>query len=66
MSDVPFYSKLDFIRLMERKRGLNFTFGWLQMAYALPSVPEAQELEIIQKEVQALLALPDYNTTVEV
>lgn len=63
MSDVPFYNKLDFIRLMERKRGRDFTFGWLEMAYALPPVPEDQETEIIQKEAVALLALPDYNTT---
>jgi hypothetical protein len=64
MSDIPFYNKLDFIRLMERKRGRDFTFGWLEMAYALPPVPEDQEIAIIQKEVQLLLVLPDYNTTI--
>ena len=64
MSDVPFYNKLDFIQLMIRKRGKDFTLGWLQMAYALPPEPEDQEIAIIQKEVQSLLVLPDYNTTI--
>jgi hypothetical protein len=64
MSDIPFYNKLNFIQLMERKRGRDFTLGWLQMAYALPPVPEDQEIAIIQKEVQSLLVLPDYNTTI--
>ena len=27
----------------------------------MPAVPEAQELEIIQKEIPVLQALPDYD-----
>jgi hypothetical protein len=61
MTDIPFYTKQDFVKLMRQKRGTEFTFGWLAMAYALPPVPEDAEQEIIRKEVPILQALPDYD-----
>jgi hypothetical protein len=61
MTDIPFYTKQDFVKLMRQKRGTEFTFGWLAMAYALPPVPEDAEHEIIRKEVPILQALPDYD-----
>lgn len=60
MSEVPFYSKYDFVNLMRKKRGIDYTFGWLAMAYALPPMAEEDELAMIQKEVKILLELPDY------
>ncbi len=61
MSDTAFYTKLKFTQLMREKRGVEYTYGWLEMAYAMPSVSEAEELELIQRETQALEALPDYT-----
>jgi len=61
MTDIPFYTKHDFIKLMRQKRGTEFTFGWLAMAYAMPPVAEDVEQEIIRKEVPVLQALPDYD-----
>ena len=60
MSEVPFYSKYDFVNLMKKKRGIDYTFGWLAMAYALPPMAEEAERELIQKEAKILLELPDY------
>ena len=61
MSDIPYFSKYDFLALMEQKRGIHYTYGWLKSAYAMPNVTEAQEMEIIQKEIPKLEALPDYD-----
>lgn len=60
MSDIPFYSKYEFVELMQQKRGVQFTLGWLKMAYALPPVTEDAEQEIISREIKTLLTLPDY------
>jgi hypothetical protein len=60
MSEVPFYSKHNFVELMQRKRGDHYTLGWLKAAYALPTVDEATELDIIQREIPTLLSLPDF------
>ena len=61
MTDIPFYTKHDFVKLMRQKRGTEYTFGWLAMAYALPPVPEDAEQEIIRKEVAVLTEMPDYD-----
>ena len=61
MESKPFYVKQDFVKLLRQKRGTEYTVGWLAMAYSMPAVSEAQELEIIQKEIPILLALPDYD-----
>jgi len=61
MESKPFYVKQDFIQLMRQKRGREYTYGWMAMAYSMPPVSEAQELEIIQKEIPVLQALPDYD-----
>jgi hypothetical protein len=61
MESKPFYVKQDFVKLLRQKRGTEYTVGWLAMAYSMPPVPEAQELEIIQKEIPVLQALPDYD-----
>lgn len=61
MESKSFYTKQDFVKLLRQKRGTEFTFGWLAMAYALPPVPEDQEAEIIRKEAAILETLPDYE-----
>jgi len=61
METKPFYAKQDFVKLLRQKRGTEYTIGWLAMAYSMPPVPEAQEMEIIQKEIPVLQALPIYN-----
>lgn len=61
MESKPFYVKQDFVQLLRQKRGTEYTIGWLAMAYSMPPVPEAHELEIIQKEIPVLQALPDYD-----
>jgi len=35
--------------------------GWLKMAYAMPPVPEAVEQDVISREMETLLELPDYT-----
>lgn len=60
MNTEPFYTKLEFVKLLREKRGTVYALGWLEMAYALPTVSPAQELEIIQRETAVLQALPDY------
>ena len=61
MSDIAFYSKMDFIKLMRQKRGKDFTYGWLEMAYAMPSLSDEVEMKVLRKEMAILENLPDYD-----
>jgi hypothetical protein len=61
MENLAFYSKYDFVKLLRQKRGAEYTFGWLAMAYAMPPTTEEYEQEMIRKEVPVLQALPDYD-----
>lgn len=61
MENIAFYSKYDFVKLLRQKRGKEYTYGWLEMAYAMPPVSEEAEMLIIQKEIPVLQALPDYD-----
>ena len=61
MNDIPYYTKYDFLALMEQKRGIHYTYGWLKSAYAMPPTSEAFEMELIQREIATLEAMPDYD-----
>ena len=61
MESKPFYVKQDFVKLLRQKRGTEYTIGWLAMAYSMPPMTEAQELEMIAKETPVLQALQDYD-----
>ena len=61
MESKPFYVKQDFVKLLRQKRGTEYTIGWLAMAYSMPPMTEAQELEMIAKETPVLQALEDYD-----
>jgi hypothetical protein len=61
MEQKPFFTKLEYVTLLRRKRGMDYAYGWLMMAYALPPVPEEQEREIIQNDWELLNSLPDYE-----
>jgi hypothetical protein len=61
MTDIPFYTKHDFVKLMRQKRGKDFTYGWLEMAYAMPSLSDEVEMKVLRKEMAILENLPDYD-----
>lgn len=61
METKPFYVKQDFVQLLRQKRGTEYTIGWLAMAYSMPPMTEAQELEMIANETPVLQALQDYD-----
>lgn len=56
---MEYFTKYEFLDLMERKRGRDYVLGWLRAAYALPPVPLEDEMELIRKESVILEALPD-------
>ena len=66
MKSKPFYVKQDFVKLLRQKQGTEYTIGWLAMAYSMPPMTEAQELEMIANEMPVLKALPDYDGILEV
>ena len=61
MENKAFYTKSDFVKLLRQKRGLDYVYGWLEMAYTMPPMTEEQELEMIAKETPILQALQDYD-----
>jgi hypothetical protein len=58
MSDILFYTKHEFVSLMRRKRGTEFTLGWLAMAWTLPLSKE-DEQALMQRETEIMLQMPD-------
>ena len=58
-----YYNKWNLIKLMRQKRGMEFTYGWLAMAYALPALSEAEEQAVVKQTMENLLTLPDYEET---
>ena len=59
MEDLSYYKRGNFIALMRQKRGIHFTFGWLENAYARHLDAESENM-IIDREVPLLQAMPDY------
>jgi hypothetical protein len=60
MNTEPFYTKLEFVKLLREKRGTEYALGWLEMAYALPAMTLEQELEIVARETAQLQELPNW------
>jgi len=58
-----YYNKWNLIKLMRQKRGMEHTYGWLAMAYALPALSEAEEQAVVKQTMENLLTLPDYEET---
>jgi hypothetical protein len=59
MEDLSNYKRSNFIALMRQKRGIHFTFGWLENAYA-QHLDAGRENQIIDRELPLLQAMPDY------
>jgi hypothetical protein len=57
-----FYERLSFVQLMKDKRGTEFTIGWLTMAWSLPPMSNEDELELMQRETEKMMEMPDFNT----
>jgi hypothetical protein len=60
MNTEPFYTKLEFVKLLREKRGTEYALGWLEMAYALPALTLEQEMKIVQREAAQLQGLPNW------
>lgn len=61
MNTEPFYTKLEFVKLLREKRGTEYALGWLEMAYAFGhAVTPEQELEIVARETARLQQLPNW------
>jgi hypothetical protein len=58
-----YYNKWNLVKLMRQKRGIEHTYGWLAMAYALPALSEAEEMAVVKRTMENLLTLSDYEET---
>jgi hypothetical protein len=58
-----YYNKWNLVKLMRQKRGIEHTYGWLAMAYALPALSAAEEMKVVKRTIENLLTLPDYEET---
>jgi hypothetical protein len=52
--------KLEFVRLMKQKKGLNYTLGWLESSFAYRANDEV-DLVVIESETPRLVSMPDYT-----